>query len=191
MLASAAALRTLDTNGDGRLTMDELRPSFGPDGRGPGRGGFGGRHGGGEREGRDASATTADDLADTLMAFDRNADGNQVRAEVPERFQGLFDRADANKDGSLTRDELKQSASAGGQAEAGRGRRGGRGRGAMADPLMRALDVDRDGVLSEAELAEAVDALKTLDANGDGQLSAEEFRPASNGGFFGREGGRR
>ena len=49
---NAAALRTLDKNGDGNLTEDEVRPSFG--GRG-GPGGRGGREGaqgrGGERRG--------------------------------------------------------------------------------------------------------------------------------------------
>ena len=71
--------------------------------------------------GADASA---DDLTDTLMAFDRNSDGHLDRAEVPERFQGLFDRADTNKDGALTREELKQSATA--TAQEGR-RRGATG----------------------------------------------------------------
>jgi Ca2+-binding EF-hand superfamily protein len=122
------------------------------------------------------------------MAFDGNNDGRLDRGEVPERFQGLFDRSDANKDGALTRDELKQSATASMQDDGGRG---GRGRGGMmADPLMRALDTDRDGSLSETEIAAAADAITPLDINQDGQLSAEEFRPQPGRGRGGREGGR-
>lgn len=169
LLAAPAALKQLDANGDGLLTGDELRPSF------PGRrGGEGfGRGEGGERGG--GAEASPDDLADTLMAFDRNGDGSLIRSEVPERFQGLFDRADANKDGALSREELKQSATSTAQQAGGRGR-GGRG-GPMLDPLLRALDTDRDGSLSAAEIAAATGALKALDGNGDGQLSPEEFRP--------------
>lgn len=39
----------------------------------------------------------------------------------------------------------------------------------------RVLDSDRDGVISESELKDAVAALQKLDENGDGQLTAEEF----------------
>jgi Ca2+-binding EF-hand superfamily protein len=192
---AAAALRTLDTNADGRITADELRPAFGPDG--PREGGPG-RRGRGDDEGRGgASAATADELTETLMAFDRNNDGRLDRPEVPERFQGLFDRADGNKDGQLTRDELKQSATASEPSGAGGGRRGGReggfgrGRGGMIDPLVRAIDTDRDGVLSEAEVAAAPNSLATLDRDRDGQLSSDELRPMPPGGRDGRDRGRR
>ena len=199
MQSAPAALRALDANHDGQLTPDELRPAF--EGRGPrgrGDGGFEGRGGRGGEEGRSgAPAASADELIDTLMSFDRNGDGKLDRAEVPDRFQGLFDRADANKDGSLTRDELQQSANATVQAGAGRGRgegegRGyGRGRGPGMDPLIRALDRNRDGVLSEDEIAGAPDALRTLDTNGDGQLSGDELRPMPGRGPEGRNGGYR
>lgn len=44
-------------------------------------------------------------------------------------------------------------------------------------PLMRVLDTDKDGQLSAAEIGNAVEALMTLDGNGDGVLSREELRP--------------
>ncbi|HEU0121256.1 MAG TPA: EF-hand domain-containing protein [Bryobacteraceae bacterium] len=47
-------------------------------------------------------------------------------------------------------------------------------------PLLAALDADRDGTLSAAELAGAPKAILTLDKNGDGAVSAEELH--SNGG---------
>ena len=195
MRSAPSAFKSLDANGDGRVTPDEVRPAFGAEGRGDG-----GRRGRGDEGGERGGATAAspDDLIDTLMTFDRNNDGRLDRAEVPERFQGLFDRSDTNKDGALTRDELKQSATATIQEGAGRGGRDGRGGefgrgrgGMMGDPLMRVLDTDRDGSLSEAEIAAAADALKQLDANQDGQLSAEEFRPQPGRGRGDREGGRR
>jgi len=174
--ASASALKSLDRNGDGQLTVDEVRPPFGPGGR-RGRGEEGAR-GGGEPGGAPG------DLADTLMSFDRNGDGKLVRTEVPERFQGLFTRVDADKDGALTKEELKQGENAaaargegGRRGGDGRGEFGGRGRGGAFDPLLRALDRDRDGAVSAAEIDSAPDALRSLDANQDGQLSNDEFRP--------------
>jgi Ca2+-binding EF-hand superfamily protein len=179
--SAASALKALDRNADGRLTLEEVRPAFGRGGRrGPGDEG---QRGGG-------TGTTPDDLTDTLMGFDRNGDGRLVRAEMPERFQGLFDRADADKDGALTKEELKQSATAAAAHEGG-GRRGGEGREfggrGPIDPLLRALDRDGDGVVSPSEMSAAPEALQSLDANQDGQLSDDEFQPA-----FGRgRGGRR
>jgi hypothetical protein len=45
------------------------------------------------------------------------------------------------------------------------------------EPIVRALDTDKDGVISAAEIANAPKALLTLDKNGDGKLSADEIRP--------------
>ncbi|MDM8552010.1 hypothetical protein QUF72_18140 [Desulfobacterales bacterium HSG2] len=53
------------------------------------------------------------------------------------------------------------------------GRRPPRGGG----PLMRVLDIDRDGQLSADEMENAAEALKTLDKNGDGILGRDELRP--------------
>lgn len=51
-----------------------------------------------------------------------------------------------------------------------------------AEPLMIALDANRDGELDAAEIANASAALKTLDKNGDGKLSADELMPPPPGG---------
>jgi hypothetical protein len=45
-------------------------------------------------------------------------------------------------------------------------------------PIMTALDANHDGTLSAAEIANAPAALKTLDKNGDGQLTPDEYMPA-------------
>src|SRR5205823_950860 len=113
----------------------------------------------------------------------KNKDGKLTKAEVPERLQGIFARADENKDGVLTADEIKKAAAAQPQPTAAgrgeRGREGEPGRGGPPGPprrdaLFAALDKDGDGALSADEIAAAPASLKTLDANGDGILTIEE-----------------
>jgi Ca2+-binding EF-hand superfamily protein len=181
---ATAVLQALDRNGDGSLSPDEL-PAFGRGGRGDGPEGGRGRGGRGDEPGETAPTST-DELAATLMAFDQNNDGKLTRAEVPERFQGLFDRADANKDGVLTPDELKQSAAAqpspsqargrdegDGGRDGREGRRGGPFGG--ADPLIGALDLNSDGRLSSDELANVPTVLRRFDRNGDGVVMLDEI----------------
>lgn len=113
------------------------------------------------------------DLVTTLFAFDANKDGKLSKDEVPERMQGIFARADADKDGFITREELTK-------ATAGQERRGEGG--PPMDMLFRAIDKNQDGVLSKEEIAGAAAALQTLDKNGDGQLTQDEVRPQMRGG---------
>lgn len=47
----------------------------------------------------------------------------------------------------------------------------------MPNPLLEAMDKDKDGSLSSEEIDNAVVALKTLDKNNDGKLDASEMRP--------------
>jgi len=176
-------LKVLDKNADGKLTEDEVRPSF------PGRGGRGeggrGEGRGGREETGETAAPSPDEMVKTWMAFDKNSDGKLSKDEVPERMQGVFDRADSNKDGLLTVDEIRQSAQAQAAPGAGRGgREGGRGEGGRGegmsfmriDPILAALDTDGDGVISAGELSNAPSSLMKLDKNGDGQLTPEEVR---------------
>ena len=44
-------------------------------------------------------------------------------------------------------------------------------------PIIVALDVNKDGVIDATEIANAPTALKSLDKNGDGQLTADEYQP--------------
>ena len=44
-------------------------------------------------------------------------------------------------------------------------------------PVYKALDADNDDFISKSELANAASALKSLDKNGDGQLTPDEMRP--------------
>src|SRR5690606_22917322 len=51
-------------------------------------------------------------------------------------------------------------------------------------PLFAALDTDRDGTISSAEIENAAAALRKLDKNNDGKLEPHELRPH----FAGRPG---
>ena len=124
------------------------------------------------REGGGGANQSAE-MVTTLFSFDSNKDGKLSKDEVPERMQGIFARADADKDGFLTRDELTKTTAT--QERRGPG-------GPPPDKMFQALDTNRDGALSEAEIAGSAAALKTLDKNGDGDLSGEEIRPQMRGG---------
>jgi hypothetical protein len=56
--------------------------------------------------------------------------------------------------------------------------RGPRPGGRPGGPLIEALDANKDGVIDAAEINNAAAALRGLDKNADGQLTAEELRPA-------------
>jgi Ca2+-binding EF-hand superfamily protein len=49
--------------------------------------------------------------------------------------------------------------------------------GRSLSPLFLALDTNKDGVISAAEIANAAISLTALDDNGDGDLSYQELRP--------------
>lgn len=51
----------------------------------------------------------------------------------------------------------------------------------MRIPVMATLDANRDGDLSAEEIAAASEALKKLDKNGDGKLARDELRPQFGG----------
>jgi Ca2+-binding EF-hand superfamily protein len=182
--AAPASLAKLDKNQDGRITSDEARPAM-PEGRGRGGRGEGGR---GPQEG--PPTDIAEETVKALMAFDANGDGKLSKDELPERFQGIFDRADANKDGFLTPDEIRKMAAAQAPPADPGGREGGRegGRGEMnfirMDPILAAVDANGDGVISAEELRNAPAAIRKLDRHGDGQIRREEVMPAA-----GRRGG--
>ena len=169
MAAAPRALATLDKNGDGRIALEEVmvrRPEGGRRGEGPGEGA--------------GEGAVSPDLVNTLFSFDENKDGKLSKAEVPERMQGIFLRADADHDGLLTRDELTKATVAQDRRAPG---------GPPPDLVFRALDKDDDGVLSPSEIAGAAAALKILDKNGDGVLNEQELRPMRGPGGPGGRGG--
>jgi Ca2+-binding EF-hand superfamily protein len=85
------ALKKLDKNSDGKLTADELMPEwmrgpFGPGGPG---------------------AFDPEGMVHRMMMADANNDGFLDEQEMPERMKAMMlDRADTDKDGKLSREEL-------------------------------------------------------------------------------------
>ncbi|MCX6925647.1 MAG: hypothetical protein NT154_20915 [Verrucomicrobia bacterium] len=59
---------------------------------------------------------------------------------------------------------------------------GGMGGQRPVNPLVEALDLNKDGTIDADEIAKASVSLKKLDKNGDGKLTQDEFRPQRPGG---------
>jgi hypothetical protein len=54
-----------------------------------------------------SEAALVDDIVSRLMAFDKNMDGKLTRDEITDsRLLRLFDKADTNKDGVVTREQV-------------------------------------------------------------------------------------
>jgi hypothetical protein len=101
-----------------------------------------------------------------VRALDVNHDGIIDSNEIANASAELL-TLDKNGDGQLTQDEYLPP------------------RPPNADssfrpppsPLIEALDVNHDGIIDANEIANAPAELKTLDKNGDGKLTRDEFCP--------------
>jgi collagen type III alpha len=104
--------------------------------------------------------------------LDSNGDGKiTMDDEVPERAREFVARADADKDGAVTKEEFAKLPRPGQPAQPGRPQPGRPQPGAA---LFTALDADGDGRISTLELAEATKVLEKLDRNKDEMISREE-----------------
>ncbi len=132
-----------------------------------------------------------------VVVLDANHDGVIDADEIANASTALK-TLDKNGDGQLSMDELLAPPP----------RPGGTNAAPMADrppgpppgagfngtnrppvlPIIAALDANHDGVIDADEIANAPAALKTLDKNGDGQLTPDEFMPPRRGGPGGHHG---
>jgi hypothetical protein len=111
-----------------------------------------------ERETVVAESRSAPSAA--ARAIDADRDGVISSTEIAAASASLK-VLDRDGDGLLTADELDPSRAS--------------GRSAAIDPVVAALDADRDGKLSAEEIAHTAQ-LRTLDRNQDGRLTADETR---------------
>jgi hypothetical protein len=104
-----------------------------------------------------------------LLALDVNHDGVIDSNEIANASAELL-TLDKNGDGQLTKDEYLPPR----PPEADNM---GQGFRPPPSPLVKALDVNGDGIIDSNEIANASAELLTLDKNGDGQLTPNEYRP--------------
>lgn len=115
-------------------------------------------------------------LYELMARADANSDGAVTHAEMQTARGEMFVRLDADADGYLRADELAldglgAAAGVGGAGGGGRfaGRRGG------GDPMAR-FDSNGDGVVSAAEFRASEPAwFNRADANGDGAVTVSEL----------------
>jgi Ca2+-binding EF-hand superfamily protein len=187
--------KRLDTNGDGKVVLDEV-----PEKRKPMFEAMLKRSGKPEGEGispeefariidratdkekpakKPGKPDGAPPPARIFKQLDANADGKVTLDEVPEArrpmFEKLFKRAGKSEGEGLSREELiaalpgrpdKPDKPA--PPEAGAMLRGG---------LFAAIDADGDHKLSSEEIAAASEAIKKLDRDGDGSITVRELLP--------------
>ncbi len=116
-----------------------------------------------------------------LAVIDTNHDG-VISAEEIQNAAGVLEKLDKNHDGQITEDELRPPGPPMGPPPGPPD--GDRPPGPPPEmfphpppPVIDALDVDHDGIISAEELKGAPESLKHLDMDGDGELSPEELRP--------------
>jgi len=141
-----------------------------------------------DRDGRLSRAECGTLRRGVLSSLDKDGDGRVSRDEASEGLKARFDELDTNGDGFLDVDEqaalLGRRRGGDGSGEAGPGKEKGPKR-RPGSPVMSALDADDDGELSAEEIKNATTALTALDKDKDGRLSGDEIRPPkrSRGGF--------
>jgi len=164
---AAKALKSLDRNGDGRLSPEDIEGPEGDRG-GPGQGNRG------RRAGRESGPGGPPEILDRIKSFDKNNDGKITQDELPERMQRMMERLDANDDGAIDGAELEAIGQRmqRGQGPGGfgpQGGPGGRGPG-PGGPGGRG-----PGMGGPPSPEQFVEHAMEFDANGDGMLDREEL----------------
>jgi Ca2+-binding EF-hand superfamily protein len=110
-----------------------------------------------------------------IRALDANKDG-VISAEEIANAAASLKALDVNGDGIISADELRPVPPPDAPADAPPPP-ADTNRPHPIDPVMLALDANRDGQLSAGEIANAPTSLKALDTSKDGKLTVDELRP--------------
>lgn len=112
-----------------------------------------------------------------VASLDTNHDGVLSRAEI-EHAPTVLRALDRNGDGVLSTDELRrfELSRPGTAPESAAARTNRPGRSLSGFVVAFALDANHDGEIQMMEIANAALSLRSLDLNGDGQLTAAELR---------------
>ena len=170
--AAPESLASLDDDGDGRLSHDELRP---------------------RQDGRRVFFGSPANLPEGTQVMTLGADEELDIADLPPQLRNLLSPADGDGDGTASAAELlaaimaaqggkprdREPGSPEGPVAPSQGTGSGGGGPQVRMPLMATLDADQDGTVSETELESAAQSLRMLDTDGDGRLSPDELQPAS------------
>lgn len=106
-------------------------------------------------------------MLDQIGDADANQDGRISRQEWTALRSARFERADRNRDGQLSADDVPAMM---------RGR--GRGRAGQLDQVIAAADQNGDGRVSREEFVSGTRLFEGLDKDRDGSIDAEELKRA-------------
>lgn len=112
-----------------------------------------------------------------MMRADANKDGTITRAEFLAKADARFAKIDANGDGQISADEMKSQMNKHGMKHDA-GAMGGMGemREKMHARMLQRVDTNKDGKISRDEMhAQATARFDRLDANRDGKIDKDEM----------------
>jgi Ca2+-binding EF-hand superfamily protein len=171
----AHMLQQMDTNSDGRISLDEYVAAAGARFKSIDT------QNKGSIDAADIASSPAaveriDHRAESIVKrLDTAGNGYVTKDEVLAAAQNRFARMDANGDGKLTPDELSSPRESHGDRH---GKAGG-AHAAFGQKRFDKLDTNHDGVVSRDEfLAEAAAKFAQFDTAGDGKVTAAEIEAA-------------
>jgi len=171
----AHMLEQMDTNRDGRISLDEYVAAAGARFKS-----IDAQNKGSIDAADIASSPTAveriDHRAESIVKrLDTAGNGYVTKDEVLVAAQNRFARMDTNGDGKLTPDELSSRRESQGDKQG----KGGGAHAAFGQKRFDKLDANHDGVVSKDEfLAEAAAKFAQFDTAGDGKVTAAEIEAA-------------
>ncbi|MDE0691723.1 MAG: EF-hand domain-containing protein [Gammaproteobacteria bacterium] len=153
---AAERFAAVDTNDDGSVSVDEFLVA-GPDRGGLNRFASGRRGAGMDHVAGKEGLRAARDRREGMRAR-----RGGLRERMESMQEGVFERADGDGDGALSKEEYDGL----GQAR----------REVAMQRMFERLDKDADGLLAPAELGGQVQRLEALDADEDGKVTRSELR---------------